>query len=36
MDQLAALIAQLLRDGSEHRARAVAEEVRELLERFPA
>ena len=36
MEQSAALIGHLLRDGSEQRARAVAGEVRQLLERFPA
>jgi len=36
MEQSAALIGQVLVDGSEQRARDVAREVRELLERFPA
>jgi len=35
MEQSAALIGRVLRDGSEQRALDVAREVRELLERFP-
>jgi len=35
MEQSAALIERVLRDGSEQRTRAVALEVRSLLERFP-